>query len=136
MSLVSFMNKHFTMTLQKYITAMCSWYIIVDWLDTVYFPAHLSRLSASYDYCCERLNQMGIPFHQSKATYFLWVDFSKVSLWFNVDVTNRIVYNNSFGPNCQVWHRRLIPNPQHLTLITQIFMMEILPIICPLFLQI
>ena len=53
--------------------------LFTEWLDTVYFPTNLSRLSAAYNYTRKRLIAMGIKVHHAKAGFFIWADFSHVS---------------------------------------------------------
>ncbi len=60
-----------------------NFFILLDWLDNVYFPTNISRMRKSYDYCKERLEKMGVVVHPGKATYFIWADLSKVGYALN-----------------------------------------------------
>eukprot|EP00090_Calanus_glacialis_P002417 TRINITY_DN11811_c0_g1_i4.p1 TRINITY_DN11811_c0_g1~~TRINITY_DN11811_c0_g1_i4.p1 ORF type:complete len:423 (-),score=100.76 TRINITY_DN11811_c0_g1_i4:67-1335(-) len=46
------------------------------WLDQIYFPANISRLSSSYSYVAKRLSDLRIPVIPAQAGLFCWADFS------------------------------------------------------------
>jgi len=48
-----------------------------NWLDTVYFPGNISRLSSAFTTISMRLERLSIPVMPSKAALFCWADFSK-----------------------------------------------------------
>jgi len=47
-----------------------------SWLDKVYFPANISRLTDSFSYIEARLSSLGIPVMGATAGLFCWADFS------------------------------------------------------------
>ena len=53
--------------------------IVLAWLDGVFLPQHKRNLQKAFCYCKERLEKLDVYVYPSKASLFVWADFSKVS---------------------------------------------------------
>ena len=51
------------------------------WLDDVFLPQHKLNLQKAFGYCKQRLEKLDVYVYPSKASLFIWADFSKVILY-------------------------------------------------------